>query len=223
VQSVHRLAHGWQVRAAGNSFDCRHLVSALPVNLSLPLLSAALPAPPPLSAIPEARIATVVLGFDHRADIPSGFGYLAPESEGRFTLGALFSSNMFPGRAPEGFQLMEALVGGRRHPERLELDDDRLIGAVCQDLRQLMSLPPSPGFSTVLRTESGIPQPEEGFTELLAWRRRLEESEPCLHVCGFGWKGIGINDMTKEAWRIARRIGAEHPIAEGSDVKGIYF
>jgi len=27
-----------------------------------------------------------------------------------------------------------------------------------------------------------------------------------LHLCGFGWHSIGINDMHKEAWKIAKRI-----------------
>ena len=67
-----------------------------------------------------------------------------------FALGALFSSHMFPGRAPEGCQLLEALVGGRRHPERLELSDEALIDQVYRDLSELMELPP-PLYAKVLR------------------------------------------------------------------------
>ena len=95
------------------SLECRHLVLALPVNRSLSLITAALPGqPPPQTVLPEARILSVLMGFDDTAKIPFGFGYLAPEKEGRFALGALFSSHMFPGRAPQGCQLLEALVGG---------------------------------------------------------------------------------------------------------------
>ena len=222
--SIRREKNGWRVFTAQNEAACRHLVLALPINRSLPLLAAALPAtPPPLSEIPEARIASVLLGFKKNAVIPAGFGYLAPEEEQRFTLGALFSSHMFPQRSPEGQPFMEALVGGRRHPERLELDDDRMIKEVYDDLRQLMALPEPPCFTTVLRSEAGIPQFEEGYTTLLAWRQQLQETDTTLHLCGFGWKGIGINDMTKEARKIASRIGTAGRIPEASEIKGIYF
>ena len=178
---------------------------------------------PPMSSIPEARIATVALGFTDRANIPFGFGFLAPECENRFALGALFSSHMFPGRAPEGHVLMEALVGGRRHPERLELSDDQIIDKVYLDLKELIELPEPPVFSRVLRPKNGIPQLEEGYPALLSWRKRLHEDNENLHICGFGWQGIGINDMHKEAWKVAKRILVGMLDEESDEVKGIYF
>ena len=131
---------------------------------------------------------------------------------------------MFPGRAPLGHQLVEALVGGRRHPERLELTDEELIARVYQDLAELMELPESPSFARVLRPESGIPQLEAGYPALLSWRRKLQNNMDDLHVCGFGWQGIGINDMTKEAWKAAKRIlTRELEEDEEQEIKGVYF
>lgn len=224
VQSLLPEKDGWRLQADQGTVFCRHLVLALPVNQSLELLTAALPDhPPPLPAIPESRLATVLLGFDDQARIPFGFGYLAPEQEQRFTLGALFSSHMFPGRAPAGCQLLEALVGGRRHPERLELPDEELIESVVRDLSQLMPLPKPPSFAKVLRPRSGIPQLEQGYTRLMAWRRELHTMGTNLHLCGFGWKGIGINDMTKEARQVARSICSQSASGENNEVKGVYF
>jgi len=223
ARSVEQTDEGWLVRTGQQELRGRHLVLALPMNQCLALLADAKLEPPPLSSIPEARIATVALGFTDKANIPFGFGYLAPESEKRFTLGALFSSHMFPGRAPEGHVLLEALVGGRRHPERLELSDDQLIENVYQDLKELIDLPEPPVFSRVLRPRSGIPQLEEGYPGLLAWRRTLHESNENLHLCGFGWQGIGINDMHKEAWKVAKRILTGLQDEESDGVKGVYF
>lgn len=223
---VHGLERGdgyWRIRAPEGELTCRHLVLALPVNGCLQLLASDLPIkPPPLASIPEARILSVLLGFDHSARIPFGFGYLAPEREQRFTLGALFSSHMFPGRAPAGGQLMEALVGGRRHPERLALSDAQLIESVYTDLSELMELPP-PCFSAVLRPRAGIPQLEAGYTDLLRWRETVHAAHPDLHLCGFGWKGIGINDMVKEAQRMAQRIAAGTTGQDKAEIKGVYF
>ena len=128
VTRISPVQEGWEVQTTQHSIRCRHLVLALPVNRTLTLLDPVSEvAAPPLREVPEVRIATVALGFTDKAQVPFGFGYLAPESEKRFALGTLFSSHMFPGRAPRGHILLEALVGGRRHPERLDLDDEELI------------------------------------------------------------------------------------------------
>ncbi len=214
----------WEVHTSQHQFRTRHLVVALPVNQALTLLK---PAPtlarPPLEQIPEARIATVALGYNNQAKVPFGFGYLAPESEKRFTMGSLFSSHMFPDRAPQENILIEALIGGRRHPERLALDDETIIENVTKDIGKLIDLPDRPSFSRVLRPQSAIPQLEAGYPNLISWRNTLQRDHPSVHICGFGWKGIGINDMTKEAKKISDRILAGIDKNEKPEVKGVYF
>lgn len=221
VTELKRLAGGWQVESATGSFSCRELIMALPVNGALGLLSSL--AQPPIEQTPVSRIYNVVLGFSDKAVIPHAFGYLAPECEKRFTLGAMFSSQMFPNRAPAGCVLLEALVGGRRHPERLELDDDEIIARVCQDMGQLLDLPAEPVLARVLRPEGSIPQLEMDHPRLLAYRRRLEEEKRGLHICGFGWDGIGINDMTKAARKAAVDIAQGVRGEERAQVKPVYF
>ncbi len=223
VQKIIRSKEGWQVFTSQNIFNCRHLIIALPVNQCLPLLAGLDNlSPPPVNSIPEAGIVTVALGFSEQANIPFGFGYLAPESEQRFTLGALFSSHMFAGRAPAGQQLIEALIGGRRHPERISLSDEEIITNVYNDLNQLMALPP-PSYTRVLRPGGIIPQLERGYPALLNWYEQLHDQFDDLHICGFGWQGIGINDMTKEAWRTAKRILQQKHESREVEVKGVYF
>lgn len=222
--AIMKTQHGWKISTGAGAVNGTELVLALPVNQCLSLLKT-LPIPQPAKhRIPEASIVSVLLGFDQQAEIPFGFGYLAPEQESRFALGALFSSHMFPSRAPEGFQMVEVLVGGRRHPERLQLSDQELINGAYRDLRELMHLPKAPAFTHVLRSPHAIPQFEEGYTELLKWRETCLKSEPQLHICGFGWKGIGLNDMTREAKKMARRIiSRQANITEKNAVKGVYF
>ncbi|CAK8715895.1 protoporphyrinogen oxidase [Candidatus Electrothrix aarhusensis] len=223
ARSIAEIDGGWSVKTGQLELQAKHLIVALPVNRCLELLAnSELPAPP-VTAIPEARIATVALGFTDTANVPFGFGYLAPEQEERFALGALFSSHMFPGRAPAGHVLMEALVGGRRHPERLELADEELVAKVYEDLKQLIDLPDPPVFSRVLRPKYGIPQLEVGYPALLEWRKQQHASIDNLHLCGFGWQGIGINDMHKQAWEMAKRILAGYQEEQEDEVKGVYF
>jgi oxygen-dependent protoporphyrinogen oxidase len=226
VKSLARKGATWQVHTAAGEYEAVNVVLALSVNQSLALLSdvAGLDStPPPVSSIPEAKIVTVVLGFTDSAKIPFGFGFLAPEQEKRFILGALFSTHMFPGRAPAGHVMLEALVGGRRHPEKLNLSDEDLISKSYEDLKQLINLPEPPCFTKVLRPAHGIPQLELGYPKLLAWRNQLAHENRGLHICGFGWEGIGINDMTKAAQQVAKAIAAGTAAQGESGVKGVYF
>ncbi len=226
VQQIKASNEGWLVTTENLQIQADNLVLALPVNAALKLIGGLDMAldPPPTLQIPEAWIATIACGFDGRSQLPPGFGYLAPEQEGRFALGTLFSSNMFPGRTPEGHILFEILVGGRRHPEHLDLDDEEMTRRALADVRTLLNLTGEPTWTKVLRPQGGIPQLEAGYPALLAWRDRLTARHPGLYLNGFGWEGIGLNDMMKTAARTATAIQEQrHGVGEEAEIKKIYF
>jgi len=222
VNEIVRDGAQWRVVTDHGEMRASALIMALPVNQALELLARL--EPPPIAAIPGARIANVVMAFADDAVIPRGFGYLAPESEKRFAMGAMFSSHMFSGRCPEGQVLIEGLVGGRRHPERLAMPDEELIAKVYDDLRQLLALPSPPVYVKVLRSAGEIPQLEMGHPALLGWRRQIEERWEGLSICGFGWDGIGINDMAKSAARTAEALTVGQGRSRGqAAVRPVYF
>lgn len=223
VTSVECREDEWLIRSNRGHFTTTNIVLALPVNPSLKLLQQFDP-PPPEKSIPQAKIATVVLGFNQGEKLPPGFGYLVPECENRFALGALFSSNMFPDRAPKGHIVFETLVGGRRHPEKLHLGDSDLSRKAFADVRQVLGLPNEPVYSTVLRSKGSIPQLERNYPRLLEWRNTLMSSRKNIHICGFGWEGIGLNDMIKHGTRVAQSILSHSGSAGGDvEVKSVYF
>lgn len=214
---------GWQIDTEKGQFTADTLVLATPANVALQLLtrvSDTMPRP----SIPETWIRTVVFGFGPGVTIPPGFGYLTPEVEKRFTLGSLFSSNMFPNRAPEGHVVFETLIGGRRHPERLEIPKEELIAKALADVKDILNINQEPVYTAVLQSDGGIPQLEEGYPALLQWRDDLVRSSPGLHVCGFGWEGIGLNDMMKTGTKVAKAIiEATDSTTTEAEVKKVYF
>lgn len=223
VSALRQDGRGWQVETSAGSFTAQRVALALPINICLKLLAPLSPELPRQS-IPQTWIGTVVFGFTNEVKLPPGFGFLTPEQEGRFALGTLFSSNMFPGRAPQGHILIETLVGGRRHPERLELDDTTLAAKAFADVREILRITKDPIYTKVLRPEGGIPQLEQGYPGLLKWRDSFLAAHPGLEICGFGWDGIGINDMIKHAVQVAERlISSGRPQGKGADLKGVYF
>lgn len=221
VQAINVQDGGFEVQtAAGKRFSCSSLVSGLPMNAGLKLLAGF---KPPVAHIPESTICNVVLGFKDTGFLPKAFGFLVPECEERFVLGCMFTSGMFPGRAPEGHVLLEVLVGGRRHPERLQLSDEEVIRQTIYDLGELLDLPGEPVLSRVMRPTGGIPQLEEDHLRLLKWRKTLETQQSGLHICGFGWDGIGVNDATKSARQAALNIIDGRGEDAEVSVKPVYF
>lgn len=212
----------WRLETDQGVYKTGTLVMALHINQALPFLDTLRTAPK--RSISEAIVYNIVMGFEKNVKIPFGFGYLAPELEKRFALGALFPTHMFPGRAPGGMNSLEVLVGGIRNQEHLKLSDDDLIEAAYADIRQLIKLPPRPLFAEVLRPETGIPQLEMGHHQLQSYRGEMESEFPGLYVNGFGWEGIGLNDMIKQAKHTAANLirgrgGDAGPVS----VKGVYF
>jgi len=159
-----------------------------------------------LNQIPYAPLSVCALGYrketlEHPLD---GFGFLIPVEEGRTILGCLWDSSMFPGRAPEGFALLRAMAGGARRPEIAGLPEDALIRAVKDDLRETMGIRTEPVFTRVFRHPRAIPNYNVGHG------RRLEKIQarllglPGLVLTGNAFRGIGINDCTRNALVAAR-------------------
>ncbi|PIE64253.1 MAG: protoporphyrinogen oxidase [Desulfobacterales bacterium] len=222
VSRVIRKETNWQITSTRKTLNADHVVIALPVNKSLELLQET-DSTMILDSIPESWLVTVVLGFKG-GELPPGFGFLIPDIENRFSLGTLFSSNMFPNRAPDGHIVFETLVGGRRHPEKCTLDDQELIDRCLVDAGALLSIHDQPVYTKVLRPVGAIPQLESGYPALLDWRNDLVKNHRGLYVCGFGWDGIGINDMIKTAWAIGEKLArnrAQHQ--EETELKKVYF
>ncbi len=226
VQAICREeGEGWRVTTESGEYIAANLVLAVPVNTALALLVSAdgLTAEPPLPELPQAAISTIAMTFSGKVDIPPGFGFLVPEQEKKFILGAMFSSNMFSGRAPQGTHLLEVMVGGRRHPERLEKDDAALIAAAIADIQEILQIRETPLSALRLPSAGAFPQAEKGYTTLMHWKEEIEAATSGLFLCGFGWQGIGINDMIKGSFQVAERLLCGEQQKKGSEIKGIYF
>src|SRR5262249_20877484 len=55
-----------------------------------------------------------------------GFGFLVPRSEKLHLLGTLFSSALFPRRAPQGRQLLTSFIGGAHEREAIDWSDEKI-------------------------------------------------------------------------------------------------
>ena len=78
-----------------------------------------------------------------------GFGFLVPECENLNILGTLFSSTLFPERAPKDHVLLTTFVGGERKPGLTLLPDSEIFSIVVNELNKLLGLKGNPSFKSL--------------------------------------------------------------------------
>lgn len=161
-----------------------------------------------LGTIPYASSATVSLGY-RRAEIEhplDGFGFVVPASEGTRLLACTFSSVKYPRRAPEGYALLRAFVGGALGVRNLEDDDKALVDAVERDLRPLIGLRGRPVLTRVYRHDRAMPQYEVGHLEKVSAIEARVRSFQGLALAGGAYRGVGIADCIYSGERAAAAV-----------------
>ena len=137
-----------------------------------------------------------------------GFGFLVPGREQRTILGTIWSSVLFPNRAPSGFAALTTFVGGSRQPELVSLDDAALVGLVEKELRSIMRIEGSPAFSRVTRWEKAIPQYRIGHLSIVEHIERVEEQHKGLFLTGNYRGGISVGDCVMNSELTAHKVAS---------------
>ena len=212
VESVtlNKSAKRWQIRLSdGVVIDADVVCLALPAYAAATLMSetdaelAGL-----LQKIPYASTATINLAY-RRADVPhplDGFGFVVPFIENRSILACSFSSVKFAGRAPADHVLLRAFAGGALQPEIFELDEDELLGRVCQDLRELLGVEALPRFAVVEKWRRSMPQYHVGHLQLVSQIQARARDLPGLHLAGNSYDGAGVPDCVRRGEQAADQM-----------------
>jgi oxygen-dependent protoporphyrinogen oxidase len=151
-----------------------------------------------LTEIQYTSSASVLLAFDH-ADVPSGFGFLVPRSEGRKMLACTFVHKKFAHRAPEGSALLRCFFSSSRMRKMSGYSDAVLVDLAQRELQQIIGLASTPRFARVFRWECALPQYEVGHLERVAKMERQLAELPGIRLIGNSFYGVGIPDCIKSA------------------------
>lgn len=202
VRSVDRVPSGWRAQTDGGAFEAERLVLAAPASASAELLKTAIPeASAALSSVPSPALAVLHLAWPIEAFArpASGFGYLVVPQAARRILGCLWSSSLFPGRAPEGQFLMTVFVGGRLDPNAAALSDGELVAAASRDIGAAMGVRGEPRLVAVTRWARAIPQYDSAHTERMKVLSDCESRYPGLSFVGNYRGGISVGDVVRNA------------------------
>jgi len=174
-----------------------HLVEAYSATLA-----------PKLRNVYYPPVAEVFLGYrvDQMSRPLDGFGFLVPAKEKREILGTIWSSAIFPHRAPAGHVALTSFVGGSRQPEILNRDDEQLLATVKRELREIMGVKGEPVLSRVIRWEKAIPQYNLGYGNITDEIGRTEEKYPGFYFCSNYRGGIAVGDCVMNGEKTSGRI-----------------
>lgn len=163
-----------------------------------------------MASISYPPVAVLVLGF-RRAEVAhplDGFGFLVPEVERRHVLGVIFSSTVFPGRAPEDHVTLTAFVGGVRNPDLANADLPTVTARVMDDLRALLGATGEHTFRAFQLWPRAIPQYDLAYGRYREIMEDVERRNPRLALAGSYREGIAIPDVIASAEAAAVRLMA---------------
>ncbi|XP_028771420.1 protoporphyrinogen oxidase, mitochondrial-like isoform X1 [Neltuma alba] len=124
-----------------------------------------------------------------------GFGVLVPSNEqqhGLKTLGTLFSSMMFPDRAPSNLYLYTTFIGGSRNRELAHASTDELKQVVTSDLRKLLGAEGEPTFVNHFYWSKAFPLYGHNYGSVLEAIDKLEKDLPGFFYAGNHKGGLSV-------------------------------
>jgi protoporphyrinogen/coproporphyrinogen III oxidase len=174
-----------------------------------------------LSSIVYPPVAVLALGFrrEQIAHPLDGLGFLVPEVERRRILGVIFSSSLFPGRAPDGHVLLTVFLGGTRDPDFVNTDPHTLTARVLDELRIVLGVQGDPTFRAHQVWPKAIPQYVLGYGRFKDIMDHAEQANPGLVLAGTYREGIAVGDAMASGERAASRVAqllGQEPVAPGA-------
>jgi len=161
-----------------------------------------------LSGVAYAPVAVVACGYYDRqiAEKLDGFGFLVPRSEKVRTLGTVWNSSLFTGRAPAGSVAITSFIGGATDPKIMDCSEDEIAAIVQDENARILQISGSPVASTVWKYPKALPQYNLGHGHVVEAIRDGERANPGLFFCGNFLEGPSLGKCVETANQTALAI-----------------
>jgi len=214
VDALEKTADGWNVIADGSVGRYDSVILASPAwAASAMLADVDRMLSQELAGIPYSSSITVNLLYDEDqlGELPEGFGFLVPASEGRAMLACTFVHRKFLGRTPTGKVVLRAFLGGMKNESLMAESDEALLAAVRRELTQILGeqiVPRDarPEHTQVSRWRRAMAQYAVGHQERIERIKMCVAGLPGLKLAGNAYDGIGIPDCIRLGRQAAREL-----------------
>jgi len=161
-----------------------------------------------LARIPYAAVAIVSAGY-RREQVRhplEGFGFLVPRKEGLHVLGTVWSSSLFPGRAPAGMVSVASFVGGATNPNIVEKPEEEIFRVVEAEVARVLKIEGPPVERIVRSYRYALPQYNLGHSQILREMREELAKSPGLFFTGNYLEGPSVANCVEQAFRTADAV-----------------
>ncbi|HKS81127.1 MAG TPA: protoporphyrinogen oxidase [Candidatus Acidoferrales bacterium] len=158
-----------------------------------------------LSGIAYAPVVVVAGGYQanqFQREL-AGFGFLVPRSERQRTLGTVFNSILFPGRAGDGAATITSFVGGATDPEIINLPEEEIAAIVEEENAKVLHIEGPPVARGVWKHPKALPQYNLGHGHAVQNIRDAEGANPGLFFTGNYLEGPALGKCVEAAFQTA--------------------
>jgi oxygen-dependent protoporphyrinogen oxidase len=121
-------------------------------------------------------------------------------------LGGLFSSALFPDRAPQGHELLTCFVGGMFEPDAIDWPDERVWETVCSEIKSALKTSEMPQPIALFRHRHAIPQYGIGHEDWVTSVKAELKKTPGLFITANYLEGVSVPACIEQGDRTARAV-----------------
>jgi oxygen-dependent protoporphyrinogen oxidase len=161
-----------------------------------------------LSGIAYAPVAVIATGY-HRQQVGNplnGFGFLVPRREKLRTLGTVWNSSLFPGRAREGMVALTSFAGGATDTGIVAKSEDEIAQIVQDENARVLKISGPPVASSVWRYPRALPQYNLGHGHIVEQVRGGTREIPGLFFSGNYLEGPSLGKCVEQGFQTAEAV-----------------
>lgn len=161
-----------------------------------------------LCGIPYAPVAVVAANYYRQqvGDPLEGFGFLIPRSEKTRTLGTVWNSSLFPGRAREGIVTMTSFIGGATDVDIVKHSEEEIARIVQDENARILRITGPPIETVVWGYPRALPQYNLGHGHIVEAIRDAERQTPGLFFAGNYLEGPAIGKCVENGFHAAEAV-----------------
>ena len=157
--------------------------------------------------LPLAVVSQAIEKSKVKTDL-NGFGFLCTKEPHRKLLGTIWTSSIFPNRAPQNKVLLTSYIGGAYYKKVSEQSESEIAALVSKEVSEILQVSDPNSIETinVKIYQNAIPQYNVGHIEKVQWIEMFMEKNYGLFFTGNYMYGISINDTIKTSKEAVEKI-----------------